>query len=195
MKSNSEEERTVIITGQSNRYQIKKLIKSKTNEKPTRVCLQKVTLEDTYFSVEKQKEILLKIYNKLELQEEIKFISGEEELAYNTMIKHIEAKINSYKQQDKIKDVFDNTRVVKINTVVKHILQCNMKCFYCHNEVLILYKQSRDLKQWTIDRIDNDLGHTNDNYVVACLDCNLKRRCQNINKFNYTKNLLIIKKN
>jgi len=195
MKTNSEEERSVVITGQSNRYQIKKLTKTQPSEKPTRVCIQKLILGDFYFLPENQKDILLKMYNKLELKQEIEFVCTEEELAYHTMMKHIEAKINSYKQQDKLKEILDNINVIKINTIIKHILQCNMKCFYCHKEVMILYKQSRDLKQWTIDRIDNDMGHTNDNYVVACLDCNLKRRCQNINKFNYTKNLLIIKKN
>ena len=195
MKNNSEEERSVIITGQTNRYQIKKLTKTQPSGKPTRVCIQKLILGDFYFSAENQKEILLKMYNKFELNQDIEFICAEEELAYDTMIKHIEAKINSYKQQDKLKEILDNINVIKINTIIKHILQCNMKCFYCHHDVMILYKQTRDLKQWTIDRIDNDLGHTKDNFVVACLDCNLKRRCQNINKFNYTKNLLLIKKN
>lgn len=194
MKPNSEEERTVIFTGQSNRYQIKKLTKANTKEKPDRLCIQKLILGDIYFLVEKQEEVLLKMYNKLELKQEIEFSGVEEELAYNTMIKHMEEKINSYKQQDKLKEVFDNINVIKINTVVKHLLQCSMKCFYCHHNVMVLYKQSRDPKQWTIDRIDNELGHTNDNYVVACLECNLKRRCQNINKFHFTKNLLLIKK-
>ena len=32
-------------------------------------------------------------------------------------------------------------------------------------------------------RIDNDLSHTDDNVIVACLKCNLQRRRQNKDKF------------
>jgi hypothetical protein len=143
--------------------------------------------------LDKQKELLLKIYNKAEVNEEITFLGKEEERIYNVMIKQIEAKIASYRQQDKLKEILDDTNAISLNTVVKHILQCNVKCFYCHSIMRVLYKQSRDPTQWTIDRIDNDLGHTADNYVLACLGCNLKRRRQNLDKFNYTKNLVILK--
>ena len=57
----------------------------------------------------------------------------------------------------------------------------------------ILYEVSRELKQWTLDRIDNDKGHNNDNYHLACLDCNLKRRRQTDVKFLFTKQLKIVK--
>jgi hypothetical protein len=190
----NKEERKIQITGQGNRYQIKKLI-TNTNpeEKTPRILIQKLKIEDSFFELDKQKELLLKIYNKAEVNEEITFLGKEEERIYNVMIKQIEAKIASYRQQDKLKEILDDTNAISLNTVVKHILQCNVKCFYCHSIMRVLYKQSRDPTQWTIDRIDNDLGHTADNYVLACLGCNLKRRRQNLDKFNYTKNLVILK--
>lgn len=190
----NKEERKIQITGQGNRYQIKKLTTSNNPEEKTpRILIQKLKIEDSFFELDKQKELLLKIYNKAEVNEEITFLGKEEERIYNVMIKQIEAKIASYRQQDKLKEILDDTNAISLNTVVKHILQCNVKCFYCHSIMRVLYKQSRDPTQWTIDRIDNDLGHTADNYVLACLGCNLKRRRQNLDKFNYTKNLVILK--
>ena len=193
----NKEERKIKITGQGNRYQIKKLITTTTPEKTTpRVLIQKLNIDDSFFAADKQKELLLKIYHKAEVNnEQITFLGKEEERIYNVMIKQLEAKIASYRQQDKLKEMLDDTttNAIDVNSVVKHILQCNLKCFYCHTVMRILYKQSRDPAQWTIDRIDNDLGHTADNYVLACLGCNLKRRRQNLDKFHYTKNLTILK--
>ena len=191
----NKEERKIKITGQGNRYQIKKLTTTTTNpeEKTPRVLIQKLNIEDSFFAMDKQKELLLKIHYKAEVNEKITFLNEEEERIYNVMIKQLEAKIASYRQQDKLKEMLDDTNSINVNSVVKHILLCDIKCFYCHTVMRILYKQSRDPTQWTIDRIDNDLGHTADNYVLACLGCNLKRRRQNLDKFHYTKNLTILK--
>jgi hypothetical protein len=52
---------------------------------------------------------------------------------------------------------------------------------------------SREMKQWSVDRIDNDKGHNIDNFHLACLDCNLKRRRRTDEKFLFTKQLNIVK--
>ena len=70
-----------------------------------------------------------------------------------------------------------------------------MLCFYCKCETYILYEIVREHNQWTIDRIDNSLGHNNDNFVISCLGCNIKRRKTNSDKFLFTKQLNLIKKN
>lgn len=49
-------------------------------------------------------------------------------------------------------------------------------------------------KQWTLDRIDNDIGHYSDNVVIACLSCNLHRKTMYHERFLFTKQLNIIKK-
>ena len=127
----NKEERKIQITGQGNRYQIKKLTTSNNPEEKTpRILIQKLKIEDSFFELDKQKELLLKIYNKAEVNEEITFLGKEEERIYNVMIKQIEAKIASYRQQDKLKEILDDTNAISLNTVVKHILQCNVKCFY-----------------------------------------------------------------
>jgi len=47
--------------------------------------------------------------------------------------------------------------------------------------------------QWTLDRIDNDMGHNNNNTVISCLGCNLQRRTTNQDKFLFTKQLKLKK--
>ena len=65
-----------------------------------------------------------------------------------------------------------------------------MKCTYCSCNMMLLYKEIKDPKQWTLDRIDNTMGHNTDNVVISCLECNLKRRNTNMKKFMFTKNLV-----
>ena len=73
------------------------------------------------------------------------------------------------------------------------LIECDLKCRYCRESMTILYDVSREMKQWSVDRIDNDMGHNEDNYHLACLDCNLKRRRQTDKKFLFTKQLSIVK--
>ena len=57
----------------------------------------------------------------------------------------------------------------------------------------LLYKIVRDSQQWTLDRIDNSLGHTYTNIVICCLECKLKRRTQTRKKYLFTKQLKLVK--
>ena len=41
---------------------------------------------------------------------------------------------------------------------------------------------------------NKNLGHNSKNVVIACLQCNLKRRRTNKDAFMFTKNLIINKK-
>ena len=60
--------------------------------------------------------------------------------------------------------------------------------------MVVLYDVSREMKQWSVDRIDNNKGHNKDNFHLACLECNLQRRKQSDDKFLFTKQLNIIQK-
>ena len=71
------------------------------------------------------------------------------------------------------------------------LVGCKLTCHYCNTHVKIIYKVVRDNQQWSLDRIDNDDGHSRVNTIVSCLDCNLKRRCINKDKFVFTKKLNI----
>ena len=46
---------------------------------------------------------------------------------------------------------------------------------------------------YMLEHVDNNLGHNIDNYHLACLECNLKRRRQTDEKFLFTKQLNIVK--
>jgi len=181
MECDNVEKKQINITGQSNRYQIKKLTQEKKTNK-IRVEIEKLNVLEEYFIFEKQLEILKNDLNK---EEDIN--------ALKIMIKQIEKKICSYKQQDIDKQILNNEKLINIQYIVDKLLETEIKCYYCKCEMYILYKNVRDPKQWTVDRINNDLGHNNDNVVLACLDCNLKRRCKSADKFLFTKQLNIIK--
>jgi hypothetical protein len=66
-------------------------------------------------------------------------------------------------------------------------------CYYCHEKCLLFYKYVREYKQWTLDRIDNSIGHISENVIISCLQCNLKRRNTNKDKFYQGCNLKITK--
>jgi hypothetical protein len=105
----------------------------------------------------------------------------------------LEKKISSYKQQDNMKKKLNDSEFIDINTIIQSLIDCNMKCYYCNNELFILYEHVRELMQWSVDRINNDNGHNKNNFVIACLNCNIKRRTTNSNKFLFTKQLNLIK--
>ena len=70
-----------------------------------------------------------------------------------------------------------------------------LRCFYCSKEVKVVYGYVRDDFQWTLDRIDNGIGHSSENTVISCLKCNLQRRVTDCKKFEFTKKLRIKREN
>ena len=59
----------------------------------------------------------------------------------------------------------------------------------------VLYTDKRDNKQWTVDRVENHLGHNQGNIVISCMSCNLKKRRQDSEKFKLSKQMRLIKSN
>ena len=84
---------------------------------------------------------------------------------------------------------------VSFNNVITLLNNSNMLCYYCSCETYLLYEIVREMKQWSLDRINNDIGHNNNNLIISCLECNLKRRRTNKDAFFFTKNLKIVKAN
>ena len=122
------------------------------------------------------------------------FINNENNNKYiSKMISHIKTKLCCYKQQDILKKILNEKEFVSFEETIVLLKNSNMKCCYCSNKVYILYERVRELKQWSLDRINNDIGHNKGNLVIACLECNLKRRRTNKDAFMFTKNMVIIK--
>lgn len=187
---NNDSKKQIIITGQANRYQIKKLTQEKIIDRK-RIETKKWELELEYFQYNKQLQLLNDISNNI-----LNVYENEDKdtNASKILINQIEKKITSYKQQDIDKKILNNEKKINLACIIDKLNETEIKCYYCKCEMLILYENVRDSKQWTVDRINNDIGHNVDNYVLACLDCNLKRRCKSSDKFLFTKQLNIIKK-
>jgi hypothetical protein len=109
-------------------------------------------------------------------------------------IQEINKKIYGYKQQDIIKKLLDETQFINFDSIINKMVECELKCYYCADKMNVLYDISREMKQWSVDRIDNYKGHNLNNFFLACLDCNLKRRRRNDDKFLFTKQLKLVKK-
>lgn len=106
----------------------------------------------------------------------------------------IKCKIQGYHAQDNKKDLFLPEEFVDIETVMDLLKKCELNCYYCRKATQVLYKNVREPCQWTLERINNDFGHNKNNVVIACLSCNLKRRTMYHERFIFTKQLNIIKK-
>lgn len=108
-------------------------------------------------------------------------------------LQQINKKIYSYKQQDVLKHHFNQPKFICLQHVIETMIASELKCYYCEKAMNVLYDISRESKQWTVDRIDNNVGHNVDNYYLACLECNLKRRCRNDDKFRLYKQMRLVK--
>ena len=112
-----------------------------------------------------------------------------------TTVQEITKKIYGYKQQDIIKKHFNKDTFISLESVLNKLTECQLICRYCKSPMLVLYDLYRQAKQWSVDRIENDQGHNTDNFHLACLECNLKRRRRTDEKFLFTKQLNLIKMN
>jgi hypothetical protein len=114
----------------------------------------------------------------------IKFIYGE-----------IQKKIYGYKCQDLKKELFSSSEFVNMENIIKKLINCKLMCYYCKEPIYILYEYVREPRQWTLERINNAEGHTTSNTEIACLKCNLSRRCMFHERYLFTKQISnIIKK-
>ena len=172
-------EKKVIINGTVSKYQMKKVIK-KPEDVKERKTMDHVSLE--MFSWETQLSLLSMLSNKINDNPTVMLVK-----------KQISSKLNNYKQQDVIKKVYDERKIINLEEAICKLQESGLKCLYCKEELYLLYKFVREMKQWTLDRIDNDIGHFHDNVVISCLDCNLKRRKKSSNAFLFTKQMNIVR--
>jgi hypothetical protein len=174
------------ISGTNTRYKINKLINPPCNDKEIkkRVVTEKWKFSKDNYKHENQLNIITSILNN-------SYVIDDE--VTKIIIQQINRKIYSYKQQDNLKKLLDIDNFVTFESIIISMVDCELKCRYCKKEMNVLYDISREMTQWSVDRIDNDKGHNNDNFHLACLDCNLKRRRRTDEKFLFTKQLNIIK--
>lgn len=109
------------------------------------------------------------------------------------MVQEINRKIYGYKQQDLAKQKLNMDKFITLEQIIQCMVNCELKCYYCSQFMDVLYPISREMTQWSVDRINNDLGHNSDNIYLSCLACNLKRRRRSDVKFLFTAQLHLVK--
>lgn len=174
------EPKKISIVGTNTRYQIKKVSQDK--EIKSRIKTKNWNFENEI--INDQYKILDEIVNNQSLKQEEH---------HKLFKKEIITKIGCYKQQDISKNMLNETDFITFDEVIIKLHECKLCCFYCNEITQILYKLVREQKQWSLDRINNDLGHNTNNVVIACLSCNLKRRRQSSDAFAFTKQLVLTK--
>ncbi len=161
------------ITGTNNRYMIKKVIHERVTNKKKVSCLNSdIPIEQLNFLTD---------------------ANVKDSAVAKNMTQQINKKISGYKQQDLKRKVYDESIFINDSDVIYKMIDCNLKCRYCTQDMLILYDIVREPRQWTVDRIDNNYGHNNNNFHLACLECNLRRKKTADDKFLFTKQFKLIK--
>ena len=185
MEDNS---KTIHISGIHNKRQIKNL-----NSEPgamkiakKRVQSEKWSFSNENFEYLNQLQMVKNIFNN-------EFRHNDDDVS-KIALQEINKKISGYKQQDRIKKRYDEPQFLTLESVIIKMVECELKCRYCRGEMDVIYDISRESRQWSVDRINNDQGHNLTNFHLACLECNLKRRRRTDEKFLFTKQLNIIKK-
>lgn len=179
--------KTIVFSGTNTKYQMRTLSHEK-KEPKMRIETQTWGLNEKQLSFDSQVSIITEINSNINN----KVPSIVEKNKYRKhIISHIKSKIQSYKHQDTLKKMYNENEFVDFEYVVNLLAECGLKCHYCSCETFILYEIVREMKQWSLDRINNNIGHNRENLVMACLECNLKRRRTNKDAFFMTKNLTI----
>jgi len=103
-------------------------------------------------------------------------------------------KLQGYKSQDKLKGIFNAEAMVTISHLENVLFPISgYLCFYCNQQVALTWENVKDPRQWTLDRIDNDMGHNIGNVIIACLGCNLSRKRRTVDAYLFTKTLNIVR--
>lgn len=190
-KSLNEEKdvKSIIFSGTNTKYQMKTL-NNLSKEPKMRVETQTWGLDEKQLSFDSQVNIMLEIHHNISNNNNVSDII-EKNKYRRLIISHIKNKIQSYKHQDTIKKMFEEKEFIDFVYVVNLLADSDLKCHYCACETYLLYEIVREMKQWSLDRINNDKGHNRGNLVMSCLECNLKRRRTNKDAFFMTKNMTI----
>ena len=121
--------------------------------------------------------------------------SLEEDKKIHFLREQIRQKIHNYHAQDMKKQLYNPENFITLEFILEKLKDCNLDCFYCREPVFLWYEIAREPKQWTVERIDNKIGHDIGNIEIACLSCNLKRRCMYHERYVFTKQMKIVKTN
>jgi hypothetical protein len=146
-----------------------------------------------------QFECITELYLKGELHVhsnlETNIMSNTKSNTNKDIITVLKQKYSSYKNQDKQSHKYDPEQHITYEQMIEKLYKSGLKCYYCNCDLSILYNKKRLKTQWTLERLDNNLGHYASNTCISCLECNLKRRTDNYEYFKKSKQTTIVKLN
>ena len=135
----------------------------------------------TYSTQESQLLLLLQIQ------------SGVFSEAGNILTSHLKTKQSGYRSQDTAKKIYEPERLIKIPELIALLIDSNLSCFYCKKWTTLFYDNVREPQQWSLERLSNSEGHNIGNVVIACLECNMRRRTMYYERYLATKQLKVNK--
>lgn len=113
--------------------------------------------------------------------------------AKQILLNHLKTKQSGYRQQDTLKGFYDPVRFIQVPDIIALLVASNLSCFYCRKWATIFYQNVRDPRQWSLERLSNAEGHNRGNVVIACLECNMRRRTMYYERYVATKQLKVNK--
>ena len=161
--------KTILFTGVNTKYQIKKIVQGPAEKKTRRKWVEP---ED---GVSQETQLI-----------------AIADLSNNSLYsREISNKLTGYRHQDALKNHYDETLFISSNQAIELLTSCGLTCFYCKQFTPILYKNVRDPSQWSLDRINNDIGHHYGNVVISCLKCNLQKKRMSSSAFAMSKQMIL----
>lgn len=136
-----------------------------------------------------EEDVCIEQTNVLRLDSQLAPNAHKQRILYG----EIRRKIDGYRRQDIEKKKYDPIHFVDFDHVVSMLSQSSLQCFYCQESVKLFYDISRDPKQWTLERIQNEYGHNKTNVQISCLSCNIRRRTMYHEKYQFTKQMRLSK--
>lgn len=140
-------------------------------------------IAETYATKESQLELLHKLHSA----------ANDDDSNKKILLTHLKTKHSGYRAQDTEKGIYDPTRFVSVDDIVAILCHSGLSCYYCKGWTKLFYDFVRDPKQWSLERLSNKDGHNRDNVVIACLECNMRRRTMYHERYLATKQLRVNK--
>jgi hypothetical protein len=88
-------------------------------------------------------------------------------------IKNIENKIKGHLKYDEEKGLKSD---ISVDKVLKLWEKQNGECLICNCNMKTINYKANDEEQFSIDRVDSRLGHTDNNIQLLCLNCNRSKK-------------------
>jgi hypothetical protein len=85
-------------------------------------------------------------------------------------------KLYEYRKQDRENGCHNKRTAISAAETVQLVAKAKGKCAHCRRAVSFVKNPKMRGDGFSLDRKNDEIGHTAANCVVSCLECNVKRR-------------------